>query len=125
MVAAEVRKLAERSGAAAAEIGELSVSSVAVAEKTGAMFSKLIPDIKRTAELVDEIAASSVEQNAGAEQIGKAVGQLDQVVQQNASASEQMASTSEELAARRNNSRPPSPSSGWTARAPRARPANP
>ncbi len=98
VVAAEVRKLAERSGAAAAEIGELSGSSVDVAEKAGVMFSKLIPDIKRTAELVDEIAASSIEQNTGAQQIGKAVGQLDQVVQQNASASEQMASTSEELA---------------------------
>jgi methyl-accepting chemotaxis protein len=98
VVAAEVRKLAERSGAAAAEIGELSGTSVDVAEQVGVMFSRLIPDIKRTAELVDEIAASGVEQNAGAEQIGKAVTQLDQVVQQNASASEEMASTSEELA---------------------------
>jgi methyl-accepting chemotaxis protein len=98
VVAAEVRKLAERSGAAAAEIVELSGTSVAVAEEVGAMFSRLIPDIKRTAELVDDIAASGVEQNAGAEQISKAVSQLDQVVQQNASASEEMASTSEELA---------------------------
>jgi len=98
VVAAEVRKLAERSGAAAAEIGELSGTSVDVAEEVGMMFSRLIPDIKRTAELVDEIAASGVEQNAGAEQISKAVSQLDQVVQQNASASEEMASTSEELA---------------------------
>ncbi|NDY56262.1 HAMP domain-containing protein [Desulfovibrio sulfodismutans] len=98
VVAAEVRKLAERSGAAAAEIGELSGTSVAVAEEVGVMFSRLIPDIKRTAGLVEEIAASGVEQNAGAEQISKAVSQLDQVVQQNASASEEMASTSEELA---------------------------
>ncbi len=98
VVAAEVRKLAERSGVAAAEIGELSGSSVDVAEQAGVMFSKLIPDIKRTAELVDEIAASSMEQNSGVQQIGKAVSQLDQVVQQNASASEEMASTSEELA---------------------------
>jgi methyl-accepting chemotaxis protein len=98
VVAAEVRKLAERSGAAAAEIGELSGTSVDVAEQVGVMFSRLIPDIKHTAELVDEIAASGVEQNSGAEQIGKAVTQLDKVVQQNASASEEMASTSEELA---------------------------
>ncbi|MEF3697040.1 methyl-accepting chemotaxis protein [Desulfolutivibrio sp.] len=98
VVAAEVRKLAERSGAAAAEIGELSGTSVDVAEEVGVMFSRLIPDITRTAGLVEEIAASGVEQNAGAEQISKAVSQLDQVVQQNASASEEMASTSEELA---------------------------
>jgi len=98
VVAAEVRKLAERSGTAAAEISELSSSSVAVAEKAGAMLMKLVPDIKRTADLVQEIASASSEQNAGAEQINKAIQQLDQVVQQNASASEQMSSTSEELA---------------------------
>ncbi len=98
VVAAEVRKLAERSGAAAAEISELSSSSVAVAEKAGAMLVKLVPDIRRTADLVQEIASASNEQNAGAEQINKAIQQLDQVVQQNASASEQMSSTSEELA---------------------------
>ncbi len=97
VVAAEVRKLAERSGAAAAEISELSTSSVQVAENAGQMLSKMVPDIKRTAELIQEIAAASNEQNAGAEQINKAVQQLDQVVQQNASASEEMASTSEEL----------------------------
>ncbi len=98
VVAAEVRKLAERSGAAASEISELSSSSVAVAEKAGAMLMKLVPDIKKTADLVQEIASASTEQNAGAEQINKAIQQLDQVVQQNASASEEMSSTSEELA---------------------------
>jgi methyl-accepting chemotaxis protein len=97
VVAAEVRKLAERSGAAAAEISELSSSSVRVAEQAGEMLSKMVPDIKRTADLVQEIAAASEEQNSGAEQINKAIQQLDQVVQQNASASEEMASTSEEL----------------------------
>lgn len=56
-----------------------------------------MPDIKKTAELVQEIAAGSREQNAGADQINKAIQQLDQVIQQNASASEEMASTSEEL----------------------------
>jgi methyl-accepting chemotaxis protein len=97
VVAAVVRKLAERSGSAAAEISELSSSSVEVAERAGTMLTKMVPDIRRTAELVQEIAAASNEQNSGAEQINKAIQQLDQVVQQNASASEEMASTSEEL----------------------------
>ncbi|MEG6505032.1 HAMP domain-containing methyl-accepting chemotaxis protein [Nitratidesulfovibrio sp. 1201_IL3209] len=97
VVAAEVRKLAERSGEAAAEISELSSSSVAVAEHAGEMLTKMVPGIRRTAELVQEIAAASNEQNVGAEQVNKAIAQLDQVIQQNASASEEMASTSEEL----------------------------
>ncbi|NHZ45342.1 HAMP domain-containing methyl-accepting chemotaxis protein, partial [Nitratidesulfovibrio liaohensis] len=97
VVAAEVRKLAERSGQAAAEISELSSSSVAVAEHAGDMLTKMVPGIRRTAELVQEIAAASNEQNVGAEQVNKAIAQLDQVIQQNASASEEMASTSEEL----------------------------
>jgi methyl-accepting chemotaxis protein len=97
VVAAEVRKLAERSGAAAGEISELSANSVQVAEEAGEMLKKIVPDIRKTAELVQEIAAASNEQNSGAEQINKAVQQLDQVIQQNASASEEMASTSEEL----------------------------
>ncbi|EGJ50637.1 methyl-accepting chemotaxis protein [Desulfocurvibacter africanus] len=97
VVAAEVRKLAERSGTAAGKISELSASSVEVAEKAGEMLKKIVPDIKRTAELVQEIAAASHEQNAGAEQINKAIQQLDKVIQQNASAAEEMSSTSEEL----------------------------
>ncbi|MBI4805160.1 MAG: HAMP domain-containing protein [Desulfovibrio sp.] len=97
VVAAEVRKLAERSGHAAAEISSLSSDSVAVAEKAGVMLTAIVPDIKKTAELVQEISAASREQNAGADQINKAIQQLDQVIQQNASASEEMASTSEEL----------------------------
>jgi methyl-accepting chemotaxis protein len=97
VVAAEVRKLAERSGSAAAEISELSSSSVHVAEQAGSMLTKMVPDIQRTADLVQEIAAASQEQNSGADQINRAIQQLDQVVQQNASASEEMASTSEEL----------------------------
>jgi methyl-accepting chemotaxis protein len=97
VVAAEVRKLAERSGAAAGEISELSANSVQVAEEAGEMLKKIVPDIQKTAELIQEIAAASNEQNSGAEQINKAVQQLDQVIQQNASSSEEMASTSEEL----------------------------
>ncbi len=97
VVASEVRKLAERSQHAAAEISELSSSSVEVAEQAGEMLEKMVPDIQRTAELVQEIAAASKEQDTGAEQVNKAITQLDQVIQQNASASEEMASTSEEL----------------------------
>jgi methyl-accepting chemotaxis protein len=97
-VASEVRKLAERSQRAAAEISELSCSSVEVAETAGDMLNKMLPDIQRTAELVQEISASSREQDSGAEQINKAIQQLDMVIQQNAAAAEEMSSTAEELA---------------------------
>jgi methyl-accepting chemotaxis protein len=97
VVASEVRKLAERSQAAAGEISELSGRSVQVAETAGEMLTRMLPDIQKTAELVQEISAASREQDTGAEQINKAIQQLDQVIQQNASASEEMASTSEEL----------------------------
>lgn len=97
VVASEVRKLAERSQKAAGEITHLSATSVVVAEKAGDMLTKLVPDIRKTSELIQEIAASSNEQNTGAQQINKAIQQLDQVIQQNASAAEELASTSEEL----------------------------
>jgi methyl-accepting chemotaxis protein len=97
VVASEVRKLAERSQAAAAEISKLSGTSVQVAEEAGTMLAKLVPDIQRTAELVQEINGSSKEQNEGAAQVNKAIQQFDQVVQQNASAAEEMAATAEEL----------------------------
>ena len=97
VVAAEVRKLAERSQKAAAEINQLSGTTVKVSEKAGEMLGKLVPDIQRTAELVQEIAAASKEQDTGAEQINKALVQLEKVIQQNAAASEEMASTTEQL----------------------------
>ncbi len=97
VVASEVRKLAERSQTAAGEITQLSSTSVQVAERAGEMLSKLVPDIQKTAELVQEINAASMEQNSGAEQINKAIQQLDQIVQQNAGSAEEMSSTAEEL----------------------------
>lgn len=97
VVAAEVRKLAERSQDAAGEINELSTSSVEVAEKAGEMLAQIIPDIQKTADLVQEISAASNEMNSGAEQINRSMQQLDQIIQQNAGAAEEMASTSEEL----------------------------
>jgi methyl-accepting chemotaxis protein len=98
VVASEVRKLAERSQAAAAEIGTLSTESVKVAQQAGEMLSRLVPDIKKTASLVQEITAACREQDVGSAQINQAIQQLDKVGQQNASASEQVSSTSEELA---------------------------
>jgi methyl-accepting chemotaxis protein len=98
VVASEVRKLAERSQAAAAEIGTLSTETVKVAQEAGDMLGRLVPDIKKTAELVQEITAACREQDVGSSQINQAIQQLDKVGQQNASASEQVSSTSEELA---------------------------
>jgi methyl-accepting chemotaxis protein len=98
VVASEVRKLAERSQKAAAEISELSSSSVEVAETAGKMLTSMLPDIQHTAGLVQEISAASKEQHSGSEQINKAIQQLDQVIQQNASAAEEMSATAEELA---------------------------
>jgi methyl-accepting chemotaxis protein len=97
VVAAEVRKLAERSQRAAGEINQLSVTTVKVSEKAGEMLDKLVPDIQKTGELVQEITAASREQDTGASQLNKALQQLEKVIQQNASASEAMASTTEQL----------------------------
>ncbi|MGM0674697.1 MAG: methyl-accepting chemotaxis protein [Spirochaetota bacterium] len=97
VVAGEVRKLAERSQQAASEISEVSSSSVEVAESAGNVLDTLVPDIKKTAELVQEINASSDEQRSGSQQISKAIAELDQVTQQNASQSEEMSSMAQEL----------------------------
>lgn len=99
VVASEVRKLAERSQAAAAEISTMSGDTVKSAQDAGEMLSRLVPDIRKTAELVAEISAACREQDIGAGQINEAIQQLDKVTQQNAAASEEMSATSEELAA--------------------------
>ena len=98
VVASEVRKLAERSQAAAQQISGLSGDTVKAAQQAGDMLTRLVPDIQKTAELVSEISNASREQNAGSAQINTAIQQLDKVTQQNTSAAEEMASTSEELA---------------------------
>jgi methyl-accepting chemotaxis protein len=97
VVAAEVRKLAERSQVAASEISKLTGDSVKVAEEAGGLLEKMVPDIARTAELVQEISAASEEQASGVGQITSAMQQLDQVTQQNAAGSEELAATAEEM----------------------------
>ena len=99
VVAAEVRKLAEITKSASEEISELADSSRTVAEHAGAMLAQLIPNIHKTANLVQEISAATNEQSSGAEQINKALQQLDVVTQQNVTTSEHLSSAAEELAA--------------------------
>ena len=91
-------KLAERSQAASKEIGGLSTSSVKVSERAGQLLVELVPSIKKTAELVQEVTAASQEQSSGVNQVNQAMSQVDQVTQQNASAAEELSSTAEELA---------------------------
>jgi len=97
VVAAEVRKLAERSKIAADEIVALASKSVNVTEDASELMGSLIPEIEKTAKLVQEIAAASIEQNSGSDQINSAIQQLNQVTQQNAASSEELATSSEEL----------------------------
>jgi len=99
VVASEVKKLAQRSREAAAEINQRSTSSVEVAEMAGHLLQEIVPGIRKTAELVQEITAAASEQNTGAAQVNKAAQEIDRVIQQNASTAEELASTAEELAA--------------------------
>jgi methyl-accepting chemotaxis protein len=98
VVAGEVRKLAERSGEAAAEISGVSTSSVEIAERAGRTLEEMVPQIRKTASYVEEISQAAREQTAGSQQISSAISQLDEIVQQNASTAEELASMAEELA---------------------------
>ena len=99
VVATEIRTLAQQTRASANEIKELTTKSVDLAERTGELLVTLVPDIQKTAGLVQEINAASTEQSSGTVQINRAIVQLDDVIQHNASVSEEMASTAEEMAA--------------------------
>jgi len=72
--------------------------SVKVAEHSGKLLEELVPSIKKTADLVQEVTAASREQSTGVNQINKAMSQVDQVTQRNASSAEELSSTAEELA---------------------------
>ncbi|MEM1163170.1 MAG: methyl-accepting chemotaxis protein, partial [Pseudomonadota bacterium] len=98
VVASEIRKLAERSQHAATQISELSSDTVSISMEAGRRLGDLVPSIRRTADLVQEISVATNEQNIGAEQINSAIRELDQVIQQNATAAEQAASISDSLA---------------------------
>ncbi|HRU29237.1 MAG TPA: hypothetical protein P5082_09745, partial [Treponema sp.] len=98
VVAQEVRKLAERSKNAAAEIIALSRETVTVSTETGHILEAMVPDIQKTAGLVQQISRASGEQNVGLGQINTAMNQLDQVIQQNAALAEEIATTAEVLA---------------------------
>src|SRR6185436_18289516 len=90
---------AERSQTAAQEISGLATSSVKIAERSGELLAAMVPTIKKTAELVQEVSAASSEQSSGVAQINRAMSQVDQVTQRNASAAQELASTSEQMAA--------------------------
>jgi len=99
VVAAEVRKLAERSQVAAQEIGAVATSSVELAERAGKLLDTIVPNIKRTSDLVQEISSAASEQTSGVGQINSAIAQLSQTTQQNSASSEELAATAEEMSA--------------------------
>jgi methyl-accepting chemotaxis protein len=98
VVATEVRKLAERSQESAKEIRSLASNSVGIAERSGQLLGELVPAIRRTAELVQEVSAASREQAGGVAQMNKAMADVDQVTQRNASSAEELSATADQMA---------------------------
>ncbi|WP_437977596.1 methyl-accepting chemotaxis protein [Sorangium sp. So ce295] len=99
VVASEVRRLAERSQAAAKEIGALASASVQVADRSGQLIEEMAPSIRRTSALTQEVAIASLSQADAVGQVNSAMRRVDEVTQRNAAISEELASTAEELAA--------------------------
>jgi methyl-accepting chemotaxis protein len=97
VVALEVRRLAERSKEAADQINRISRETVGLTEESSSLLNELIPEIKRTSELVGQIAAASNEQSIGAEQINSAIFQLNNISQQNAVTAEELSASSQEM----------------------------
>ncbi len=97
VVAAEVRKLAERSKVAADEIHTLVNSGLKVSQEAGEKSRLLVPDIEKTTQLIKEISAASIEQKTGAEQINMAMQNLNLITQENASSSDELTQSAEQL----------------------------
>jgi len=97
VVAVEVRKLAERSKAAADEIIELTLNNQELSAETGYQLMEMLPSAQKLTTIAQEINAASMEQNSGASQINNAVQQLNNVTQHNAASAEELASSAEEL----------------------------
>ncbi len=97
VVASEVRKLAENSQNAANDITHVASESVKKADATLEMMRSIVPAIKKSAEIAEEIFEGSNEQARGAEQINQALLQMDKVIQSNAASSEEIASMAEVL----------------------------
>jgi len=104
VVAGEVRLLAQRSAEAAKEIKTLIGGSVdqveagtQLVDQAGETMGEIVSAIKRVSDIVAEISAASVEQSSGVQQVGDAVGQMDQVTQQNAALVEESAAAAESL----------------------------
>jgi methyl-accepting chemotaxis protein len=103
VVAAEIKKLAEKSQLAAKEINELSSHGILQARETGAKLLEIIPDIEQTARLVKQISASSMEQEVSSEEINQGIQQLNMVTQQNAESSFELSINSKSISGQAKN----------------------
>lgn len=90
-VAQQVKSLSEKTQDAARRIEKITAQGIVVAERSGKLLEAVVPEIRHTYQLVQEISAACMEQNMGATQINQAILQINQVVQQNAASSEEVA----------------------------------